>query len=53
MTWREKTVARILLIVAKMVARDPATVKDIEQLSSHISVGVPKAEGEQSGAFLG
>lgn len=42
MTWEDKTVIRILLLVAKFVAREPWH-KEIEQLSSHISVWAKEA----------
>jgi hypothetical protein len=35
MTWKDKTVIRILLIVAKMVS--PTWSKEIDSLSAHIS----------------
>lgn len=38
MTWREKLVARILLIVAAMVADDPGLAAEIKNLSTHIQV---------------
>lgn len=37
MTWREKLVCRILLIIAKMVAPGPI-LDDVKHLASHISV---------------
>jgi len=43
MTWRDKTVIRILLIVAKMIAR---IAKEIQDLSNHVSVNSPKCEAE-------
>jgi hypothetical protein len=46
LTWREKTVIRILLIVARMlVVADPQLVKDIEHLGSHISVSRSEETG--------
>lgn len=42
MTWREKLVARILLIVALLVADDPAVRQEIKHLSSHIGVHAPE-----------
>ena len=41
MNWREKTVARILLIVARLLADDPVIQKEIQNLSTHISVHTP------------
>lgn len=38
MNWTDKTVIRILLLIAKFMASDPWK-KDIEQLANHISVG--------------
>lgn len=45
MTWREKTVIRILMLVAKMVSAE-AWHKDIEQLAAHISVWAPEPKSE-------
>ena len=43
MSWKEKTVIRILLLVARLIA--PAEwQKDVEQLSTHISVWAKEAE---------
>lgn len=38
MSWSDKVVMRILLLVAKMIAREDWK-KEIEQLSSHIQYG--------------
>jgi hypothetical protein len=38
MNWTDKTVIRILLLVAKLMACEPWK-KDIEQLTNHITVG--------------
>lgn len=38
MTWKEKTIVRILLIIAKMLAEDPQTELEIKQLAAHVSV---------------
>ena len=38
MTWREKTLARILLIIAVMLADDEPLKKEIRMLSTHITV---------------
>lgn len=46
MSWREKTVIRILLMVGKFMA-DEAWKRDIESLSNHISCWTPeKKAGE-------
>ncbi len=37
MTWREKTVVKILLMVAKIVCEDDAVCQDIQALANHIS----------------
>ena len=43
MTWHERTVCRILLIIAKMLA--PSSISDdIKNLSSHISVHGSKCD---------
>jgi hypothetical protein len=47
MNWTDKTVIRILLMVAKFIARDDWK-KDVEQLSAHISVGAWKEEQPQA-----
>ena len=39
MTWSEKCVVRILLIVAKMVAKNPTIEEEIKLLANHNSVG--------------
>lgn len=38
MTWREQLVARILLLVARMVCDDPALDAEIKTLATHIGV---------------
>lgn len=38
MDWKKKTVCRILLLVAKIVASDTELAKDLDSLNSHISV---------------
>ena len=42
MSWREKTVAKILLLVARMLADDPVVAKQIERLATEISVASPR-----------
>lgn len=37
MTWKEKTIARILLIIAGMLAEDPKLLAEIKTLSTSIS----------------
>lgn len=37
MTWREKTVARILLILAKMLTSDGPIRDEIKTLATHIA----------------
>lgn len=41
MTWREKTIIRILLLIARMFADDKLAT-EIQHLSSHINVWVPE-----------
>ena len=41
MTWREKTIARILLILAGMLAEDATLAQELRHLSSHIGVNAP------------
>ena len=41
MNWTQLTVIRILLLVAKLMA-EPEWRKEVEQLSTHISVNAPK-----------
>lgn len=36
MTWSQKTIIRILLLVAKMIAEDPQIKKDIDSLALSI-----------------
>lgn len=38
LTWRDKTVIRILLIVARMLANDSNVLRELERLASHIAV---------------
>lgn len=44
MTWREQFIARILLIIARMVADDPVLRDDLKNLANHASVHAPKLE---------
>ena len=44
MTWREKCVIRILLLVAKIVAADEDLATEIRHLANHISTWAPKDE---------
>lgn len=46
MTWREKVVARILLLVAQMLCDDPLLRDAVKHLSNHISVNAPEHEIE-------
>lgn len=38
MTFREKLICRILLIIARMVADDPVIDTELKHLASHINV---------------
>lgn len=38
MSWKEKTIARILLILARMMSEDVWLKRELETLSTHISV---------------
>lgn len=38
MTWREKTVVSILLLVARLISQDDAATEEIRKLSVSISV---------------
>lgn len=38
LTWREKTVIRILTIVALMLSQDEAISKEIRALATHVAV---------------
>lgn len=42
MTWLDRTIIKILLIIAKMMARSPELTKELETLATHISVWCPK-----------
>lgn len=44
MTWREQLLCRILLIIARMVADDPAIAADLKTLSTHIGVYRPPVQ---------
>ena len=37
MTWREKTVIKILLIIARIICQDDKISEEIKQLANHIS----------------
>lgn len=40
MNWRDKTVIRILMVVAKLIAR-AEWQKEVENLAIHLSVNIP------------
>ena len=42
MTWREQLIARILLLIARMVAEDPAVADALRHLGNHIAATAPK-----------
>jgi hypothetical protein len=44
MTWREKVVAGILLLVARMLTEDATFAAEIRTLATHINVNAPKPE---------
>jgi hypothetical protein len=44
MTWREKTIVRILLLVARLICDDPRLSEDIRHLANHIDLHAPKEE---------
>lgn len=44
MSWREKTVIRILLIIARMFVADGATGEELKHLASHINVWTPEVK---------
>jgi hypothetical protein len=39
MNWKQKTVVRILMIVARMVAEDEWLKDELKNLANHISIG--------------
>lgn len=39
MTWKQKTVVRILILIAKIVSGDENLNKAIQELGNHISAG--------------
>lgn len=43
-TWREKVVVRILLVIAEMFCKDAEQVKGIRSLNAHISCGPMASE---------
>lgn len=49
MTWREKTLARILLLLARMLADEPELKADLKHLANHIHVSpddsMPRKDG--------
>jgi hypothetical protein len=38
MTWAERTLARVLLLLATMLADDPEVRKELHAIATHISV---------------
>lgn len=44
MTWREKTIIRILLLIAHMFAKDASLAGELTSLASHISVWTPEVK---------
>lgn len=42
MTWREKVVVALLLLVARMIADDTSLRAEIKSLATHISVHAPQ-----------
>jgi hypothetical protein len=49
MNWTDKSVIKVLLLVAKLIAREEWK-KDIEQLSTHLSVGPWRTEDKDNNA---
>jgi len=47
MTWREKTIARLLLLIARMLCEDSEIAAELKYLSAHISTSttVEAAQG--------
>lgn len=46
MTWRQRTVCRILLLVARIVAGDADLERRLEHLANHIDVHGTQADKE-------
>lgn len=44
MTWREKQVVFILLLIARIFSDDPVIAQEIKNLSNRISIENPKVE---------
>lgn len=44
MTWQQQLIAKILLLVARMVCDEPVLREEMKHLSNHISVNAPKLE---------
>lgn len=44
MTWREKTIARILLILAMLLSEDPQLRRELQGLGNHIAANAPARE---------
>ena len=42
MTWKEKVICRILLLIAMMVAEDSVIKDELKNLRNHIDVNAPK-----------
>jgi hypothetical protein len=44
MTWKQILIARLLLLIARMVADDPVIANELKNLTAHISVHGAKGE---------
>jgi hypothetical protein len=44
MTWKDKLIARLLLLLATMLADDPMLKDELHKIATHISVNAPKIE---------
>lgn len=44
MSWKEKTIASILLIIARMLTDDSELLAELKKLSISISVNAPKPD---------
>lgn len=47
MSWREQLVARLILLVARLVCDDPTIANELRTISTHVCVNAPKPTAEK------
>ena len=43
-TWKERTIAKILLLLAQLLSEDPELTKKLQHLATEINMNAPKSE---------